>query len=176
MRVNRALTLTAIAGALIAWFAAAATSSREVAPPIVLPAPRVDRQGADLAKEITRLHDRLRPDATPRQPARNLFAYHMPTVRREMAPAAPAPTAQAALSEPAAPAAPPLPPLKLDGIAEDDGADGATRTAIISADGQLFLVKVGDTIGSRYRVGRVGAEVVELIDAIDGSVRRLSLK
>jgi len=174
MRVNRALTLTAIGGALVAWFAAAATSNREVAPPIVLPAPRVDRQGADLAKEIARLHDRLRPDATPRQPARNLFAYHMPTVRREMTAAA-APTPPA-VSEAAAPAAPPLPPLKLAGIAEDDGPDGPIRTAIISAEGQLFLVKVGDTIGSRYRVGRVAAEVVELIDTIDGSVRRLALK
>ncbi len=172
MNVNRALTLTAISGALLAWFAGAATSKRDVLPPLVLPAPHVDRQGADLAKEIARLHDRLRPDAEPRQPARNLFTYHA-------APAAPiaAPTPHAALSEPAVTAAaPPLPPLKLAGIAEDAGADGPVRTAIISGDGQLFLVKAGDAVTSRYRVARVGADAVELTDTIDNSTRRLALK
>ncbi len=172
MNVNRALTLTVTSAALVAWLAGAATSNRDVPPPLVLPTPHVDLQGADLAKEISRLHDRLRPDASPRQPARNLFAYHA-TARRELAPAsAPAP----ALREPAAPAAPPMPPLKLDGVAEDQGADGPARTAIISAEGQLFLVKAGDMLGSRYRVARVGADVVELVDTIDNSVRRLALK
>ena len=173
MNVNRALTLTAISGALLAWFAGAATSNREVTPPLVLPAPHVDVQGADLAKEIARLHDRLRPDASPRQPARNLFAYHA-AVRREPAPAAP-PSAPA-LSEVASPSVLPMPPLKLAGVAEDQGPDGPVRTAIISAEGQLFLVKAGDALTSRYRVARVGADVVELVDTIDNSVRRVPLK
>ncbi len=173
MNVNRTLTLTAIGGALLAWFAAAATSTRDVPPPIVLPPPNVDLQGADLAREIARLHDRLRPDASPRQPARNLFTYHT-AVRHDAPPVAP--PSQPALSEPAAPIAPPLPPLKLAGIAEDDGPDGPIRTAIISVDGQLFLVKAGEPVTSRYRVARVSADVVELTDTIDNSVRRLPLK
>jgi len=172
MNVNRTLTLMAASGALVAWFAAAATSKRDVPPPIVLATPHVDLQGAALSKEIARLHDRLRPDASPRQPARNLFAYHA------AARPAPAPVAapKPALSETAAPAAPPLPPMKLDGIAEDAGPDGAVRTAIISAGGQLFLVKAGDAVTARYTVARVAADVVELTDTIDHSVRRLALK
>ena len=173
MHVNRAVTLTALSGALLAWYAGAATSKRDVQPPIVLPTPHVDLQGADLEKEIARLHDRLRPDAAPHQPGRNLFTFHA-AGRRDNAPA-PA-TAPAAVSEAAAPVAPPLPPLKLDGIAEDDGPDGPVRTAIIAAEGQLFLVKAGDTLGSRYRVSRIAADVVELTDTIDNSVRRLALK
>lgn len=173
MNVNRTLTAMAIGGALLAWFAAAATSNRDVPPPIVIPPAHVDLQGADLAKEIARLHDRLRPDAVPRQPARNLFAYHV-SVRHELAPVARPP--QPALSEPAAPTAVPQPPLKLAGIAEDDGPDGPVRTAIISAEGQLFLVKAGDALTSRYRVARVAADVVELTDTIDNSIRRLALK
>jgi hypothetical protein len=171
MHVNRTLTLVAISGALAAWYAGAATSKHDVPPPIVLATPRIDLQGADLAKEIARLHEQLRPDATPRQPARNLFTYRAAPVTHQAAPA-PAP----ALSEPAAPVAPPLPPLKLSGIAEDDGPDGPIRTAIISAEGQLFLVKAGDAVTSRYRVARVASDVVELTDTIDNSIRRLPLK
>ena len=171
MNVNRTLALIAVSGALMAWFAAAATSKRELPPRIVLPTPRIDLQGADLSKEIARLHDRLRPDAAPRTPSRNLFTYHT-AVRHDPAPVAPPP----ALSEPAAPAAPVLPPMKLEGVAEDEGPDGPIRTAIISAEGQLFLVKAGDAVGPRYRVARVAADVVELTDAIDHSFRRLALK
>jgi hypothetical protein len=173
MNVNRTLALMAISGALLAWFAAAATSNRDVPPPIIIPPAHVDLQGADLAREIARLHDRLRPDATPRQPARNLFAYHV-SVRHDPAPIVP--PAQPALSELAVPAALPQPPLKLAGIAEDAGPEGPVRTAIISAEGQLFLVKAGDALTSRYRVARVAADVVELTDTIDNSTRRLALK
>lgn len=171
MNVNRTLTLTVISGALLAWFAGAATSKRDVQPPIVLPTPAVDLRGADLSKEIARLHERLRPDALPRQQARNLFTYHVP-VRHDVPALAAAP--KPALSE--APAALAQPPMRLEGIAEEDGPDGPVRTAIISAEGQLFLVKPGDALGPRYHVERVTADVVELTDAIDHSLRRLALK
>jgi hypothetical protein len=172
MHVNRTLTLVLIGGALAAWYAGAATSKHDVQPPLVLTPAHVDLQGADLAKEIARLHERLRPDAEPRRPARNLFAY-----RAAVRPAAPSTVVfTPALSEPSVPVAPPLPPLKLSGIAEDDGPDGPVRTAIISAEGQLFLVKAGDAVTARYRVARVAADVVELTDTIDNSIRRLALK
>ncbi len=172
MQWKRTLTLVAAGGAAIAWFAGAATSNREVAPPIILPHPPIDMQSADLAKEIARLHDRLRPDATPRQPARNLFTFHT-SPQRIVAPIVPPPAP--VIGEGAATTVP-QPPLQLAGIAEDSGPDGPVRTAIISTPGQLFLVKAGDPVTSRYRVARVAADVVELTDAIDGSVRRLALR
>jgi len=69
-----------------------------------------------------------------------------------------------------------LPPLKLAGIAEDEGADGPVRMAFISGGGQLFMVKEGDAVTARYRVAKISADVVELTDAIDNSVRRLPLR
>ena len=76
----------------------------------------------------------------------------------------------------AAPPVPTLPSLKLAGIAEDTEADGPRRTAIISGEGQLYMVKEGDAVTPRYRVTRISADVVELVDVIDESVRRLALR
>lgn len=171
MQWKRTLTFVAVGGAAIAWFAGAATSNREIPPPVIATHQPVDAQSADLAKEIARLHDRLRPDATPRQPGRNLFAF-----RAAPQPVAPQPSVAPALSEPVAPVRPPQPPMQLAGIAQDDGPDGAVRTAIVSSGGQVFLVKPGDAVTTRYRVARVGEDVVELTDTIDGSIRRLALK
>jgi Tfp pilus assembly protein PilP len=87
------------------------------------------------------------------------------------APAASAP----ALSE-SLPLAPALPALKLAGVAEDPGAEGPIRTAIISGEGQLYMVKEGENVTPRYRVVQISAEVVELLDVIDNSTRRLALR
>jgi hypothetical protein len=85
MHVKRTLTLVVIGAALVAWLAGAATSNRDSAAPPILTRPAVDRQGADLAREIQRLHERLRPESTPRQPGRNLFAYHAAASRQRAA-------------------------------------------------------------------------------------------
>ena len=172
VNVKRTLMLVVGGAALIAWFAAAATSNRELPPPVIVARPPVDVKGADLAKEIERLHERLRPEATPRQPGRNLFTYHSVPPPRPSIIEAP----KAALTEASTVATPPPPALKLDGIAEDPGADGVVRTAIIAGEGQLFLVKEGDAVGSRYRVAKIAATGVELVDSVDGSTRRLPLK
>jgi hypothetical protein len=66
--------------------------------------------------------------------------------------------------------------LKLAGIAEDAGADGPDRTAIISGEGQLFMVKEGDPVAGRYRVARISSDAVELSDVNAGIVRRLVMK
>jgi hypothetical protein len=173
MHRKRTLTLTIIGAALIAWLAGAATSNRETAPPPMITRAPVDAKGADLAKEIARLHERLRPEAIPHQPGRNLFLFARPT--RVQAHAEPADATKPVLSEPARPA-PMLPALQLAGIAEDAGPNGPERTAIISGDGQLFLVKEGEAVTPRYRVAKIAADVVELTDALDGSTRRLPLK
>ena len=54
--------------------------------------------------------------------------------------------------------------LTVAGIAERNEPDGRKRTAVISGEGQLYLVTEGQTVGSRYTVVRVDAEAVLLRD------------
>ena len=171
MNVKRAATIVVVGGALAAWLAAAATSgTRGGAPPLVVETPAVDAHGAELATEVARLHDRLRPDATPKH-TRNLFAFAIQKPRPAVVVAPPAPALTEAARPPVAP-----PSLKLVGVAEDAGPNGPERTAIISGLGQLFLVKEGENVTVRYRVAKVSADVVELADADDGTTLRLALK
>src|SRR5262249_10141625 len=115
MNLKRTATIAVVGGALAAWLAGAATSNRSVVHPIATPPAPIDARGAELANEIARLHERLRPTATPHQPARNLFVFHSAAPRPALALTAPKP----AISE-AAPLAPIVaqPSLKLAGIAE----------------------------------------------------------
>src|SRR5256885_13542834 len=99
MNLKRTATITCVGGALAAWLAGAATSNQGVPPPIVdVPQP-IDAKGAELANEIARLHERLRPTSTPRQPGRNLFAFRAGLSR---ALPQPPPVAPPALVEPPA--------------------------------------------------------------------------
>jgi hypothetical protein len=174
MTFKRALTITVIGGALAAWFAGAATSmSTPPREPIIVTSPPIDTRGAALAGEVARLHERLRPTVSPRQPGRNLFTFHAAPVRPPSPVVAPAPTSAAPIAEPAVA---PAPVLTLAGIGEDPGDDGPRRTAIISSPGQLFVVKEGEAVTARYRVARIAADVVELTDLIDGSTRTLALR
>jgi len=172
MHVKRTATIVLVGGALAAWFAGAATSNRALPAPIIPKPAAIDASGAVLASEIARLHERLRPSTTPRTPSRNLFAF-----RAAPAPAAPASAPRAALTEmPVVPQAPPMPVLKLAGISEDPGDAGPVRQAFISGEGQLFIVKEGETVTTRYRVAKISPDVVELVDLSDNSTRRLALK
>jgi hypothetical protein len=172
MNPKRTATIVVVGGALLAWLAGAATSNRAIEPAPVISIPAIDNSGVALEKEIARLHERLRPTATPAQSNRNLFSFRSAPARTVPAPSAPA---APALAE-APPLPPPLPPLKLVGIAEDPGADGPARTAIVVGDGQLFTVKEGENVTARYRVTRISADVVELLDLNDNSLRRLALR
>jgi hypothetical protein len=173
VNLKRTATIAVVGGALAAWLAGAATSNRSIAPPIIAPAAPIDARGAELANEIARLHERLRPTATPRQPGRNLFAYHAPAPRVALIdPPAPKP----ALAETLPAVVPSVPSLKLAGIGEDDGPDGPVRVAFISGEGQLFMVKEGENVTSRYQVTQISADVVELRDLSDNTVRRLALR
>jgi hypothetical protein len=173
MNLKRTATIGVVGGALAAWLASAATSSRSIPPPIVVRTPSIDLSGAELADEIARLHERLRPTTTPNQPGRNLFSFRAGRARTAAPEAVAPPSAPPAIIEAPRPA---LPPLKLAGIAEDEGPDGPIRTAIISGDGQLFMVKEGDAVTLRYRVAKISSDVVELTDLTDSSVRRLALR
>jgi hypothetical protein len=170
MNLKRTATIVVGGAAIGAWLAGAATTNRSVPAPTNEPLP-IDLRGEALATEIARLQERLRPTSQPRQPARNLFVF-----RARAAQPAPPIVAAAALPAPALPLAPALPPLKLAGIAEDEGPEGPLRTAIISGEGQLYLVKEGDEVTPRYRVGKISADVVELVDVGDNTVRRLALR
>ena len=172
MNPKRTATIVVVGGALLAWLAGAATSNRAIEPAPVLSIPAIDNSGVALEKEITRLHERLRPTATPTQSNRNLFSFRSAPVRAVPTPSAPA--APALVEAPPLP--PPLPPLKLVGVAEDPGADGPVRTAIVVGDGQLFTVKEGENVTARDRVARISVDVVELLDLNDNSLRRLALR
>lgn len=170
MNLMRTATIVVAGGAVAAWLALAATSNvrDDATPQVALPS--TDARGAELAGEIARLHERLRPTASPRTPGRDLFRFGAP--KPKPVPAA----ARAALSEPSTPAVPPPPPFKLSGVAEDPGRDGPDRTAVIAAPGQLFLVKEGEPVTPRYRVLHIAADVVELVDVDTNVPLRLAMR
>jgi hypothetical protein len=169
MNLKRTATIVVVGGVLAAWVGNAMTPvGRAPVSSSVAVARPLDARGVDLAKEIARLHDRLRPETAPSAPGRNLFEFK--TTRAAVVAAPPV----AAVAPPVAITAPQV-PLTLSGIAEDAGADGIVRTAIISGAGQLFLAKQGDPVAPHYTVATITADGVDLQDA-DGSVRHLSLK
>src|SRR4051794_17465378 len=174
MNLKRTTTIAVVGAVLIAWLAGAMTSNHTIPSVTIAPPSPIEKRGAELASEIERLHERLAPGATPRSPSRNLFAFQ---AAARPAPALPPPVAapRPALSE-LAPAPMAQPSLKLSGVAEDDGAEGPVRIAFISGEGQLFMVKEGENVTPRYRVAKISADVVELTDVIDNSVRRLALR
>ncbi len=172
MNLKRTTTIAVVGAALIAWLAGAATSNHPIPPVTVVQHTNIEKRGEELAVEIERLHERLAPAVAPSAPGRNLFTFRAIPVRRPRR--FRKRRARRSLNSRHAPLA--LPPLKLAGIAEDDGADGPVRMAFISGGGQLFMVKEGDHVTPRYSVAKISADVVELTDAIDNSVRRLALR
>jgi len=174
MSVKRIAALFLAGGALAAWLASASTAGRpqtfDAAPRTSTP---LDIHGAQLAAEIARLRDRLHPTTAPQAPGRNLFQFSR---SRSGASAAAIVTAAPAEAATPAPVVVPPPSLKLVGIAEDAGPDGAVRTAIISAFGQLFLAKLGEPVTDRYQVVRISGDAAELIDRDDNSTLTIVLK
>ena len=173
MNLKQTATIVTTGGALAAWLVGGTATNHTVAPAPVVQRSPVDSKSEELATEIGRLRDRLRPTTTPRQPGRNLFRFHAaPVVHAPVAAAPAAPPIEMPLP------APTVLPMRLVGMAEDPGpaADSPVRIAFISVSGQLFNVKEGETILDRYRVTKITADVVELTDATDGTVRRLALR
>jgi hypothetical protein len=162
---------------MLAWLSSAGGLMRQATEE---PAPR---NSLDTAGEITladevhaqagRLKSRLAVAPAPQEPFRNPFAFG-PRVVPERRAANARPEGEL----PAPSLGPPLEPaIELIGIAENESPKGVVRTAIISAlDGELFLVKEGETLAARYRVGPVAAGAVELNDLLTGAVRRLALR
>ena len=175
MNLKRTTTIVVVGGGFAVWLANAATSPRHdtIRLPSVHDTPAaIDARGEALAAEIARLHERLRPTITPHDPPRNLFQFTSARQPVVLAPTKPALTEAA----PVVPIAPAAPPFKLIGIAEDAGEAGIMRTAIVSAPGQLFLVKEGQNVTLRYRVTKIGGDAVDLEDLGDHTTLRLALK
>jgi|SRR6266542_5137567 len=171
MNVKRMATIVTTGGGLAAWLVGATTSKHTVAPaPVVTRAP-IESKGAELATEMARFREHMRPTVTPRQPGRNLFKFHAAPAH-SAAPAAVAPP----LVAPLVPGPLPVPPMRLSGISEDPSPSGPVRIAFINAAGQLYMAKEGDTVMQQYTVTKISSEVVELTDITDGTVRRLALR
>jgi hypothetical protein len=166
MQLKRVVWLGAGGGALAVWFAAAATTTPSgvvIVPPPARPS-AVDTSGAELATEVARLHERLRPEIAPLH-TRDLFRYRATAAPRRTV-AAVEPVA-AVIAAPQAVA----PDLSLLGLAEDIVDGQPQRTAIIGGDGGPFFVKEGDALLARYRVRRISADVVELVDEDERPLR-----
>jgi hypothetical protein len=160
---------------LLAWLSSAGGLMRQT--PDTPAAVPVETGGtttlaAEVQAQTLRLKSRLAVAPAPQEPFRNPFGFaSRPSAGRDVPPVT-------AAEPPAAAIGPPLEPaIELMGVAASESAAGVVRTAIISAlDGELFLAKEGDTIASRYRVGSVSADAVELNDLLTGAVRRLTLR
>lgn len=174
MNAKRIATLCAAGAVLAAMIAGATTSGpRRAAPRSVAPdTSAIELQGAELAAEVARLRARLRPTAEPQDPPRNLFQFGARAARPSAAIEWPPPAPDAAAPPPAIVP----PPFTLVGVATDSGPDGPIHTAIVSAFGDVFLVKEGETLTPQYKVARIGADGVELTNLTDGTALRLRLK
>jgi hypothetical protein len=61
-------------------------------------------------------------------------------------------------------------------VATDENPEGAIRTAVLSGLGDVFLVRAGDVVASRYEIVAVGADAVELKDLATGRTFRIGLR
>jgi hypothetical protein len=174
MNLKRASLVAVGGGALAVWLAAAATPGSGGAPVVAPSKPTaLDAQGAELSGEILRLRERLRPNAEPRAPGRNLFRYG---ASRSRGTASLPPIVEADAASVTAVRELPKIPLDFIGVAETAGDQGVVRTAILTAGGQLVHAKEGESVTSRYRVTRITSELVELVDTADGAITRLVLR
>jgi len=173
MNVRRVVWFGVSVLAVATWLASASTSG--VRSSVVSPAPRLpdrlDRSSAALQSEMTRLHDRIGPTATPTK-SRDLFHFNVRMIHRPEKAATVSPDA----AVPAPMLAPPRPVLKLIGIAEEDSENGSVRTAIVSGLGDLFLVKTGETIAGQYHVDQVSADAVQITDTATSTLTTLVLR
>jgi hypothetical protein len=173
MTSKRAAAYSASGLLLVAWFAYAGAERQ---PGVAQDAPKpVETSGTetlahDVQAQAERLRTRLAAAPVLQPPSRNPFAF---TPRETATPR------ERQVVETVAPE--PLPPvepaIELIGMTTSQTPNGPVRTAVISAlSGELFLVKEGEMIATRYKVAAVAADTVQLSDLITGATRQLTLK
>src|SRR4051812_34065433 len=171
MNIKVAAACALVVGGGAGWYALSAGNVRS-APALshAVPAAPLDARGTALANEIARLGRRQQQVASPRR-GRDLFRYAAPPPQKTAA-------TPAILPVPAAASAPiPVrPAFRLIGVAEDSASGSPVRTAIISAPDQLYVVREGERVASRYGVAKISSDVVELVDTADSTELRLALK
>jgi hypothetical protein len=159
-------------GVVATWLAVAPNQS---APPSGIPVSNPSIAGQPSADTLNAQVEKLRfrtgaPALGPS--TRNPFHFDGPNVteREERSGDAAAPT-----STPAGIPAPLAPPLTLSGIAERNTPDGLQRTAVITADGQIYLDKEGESDVGLYTVVKIDSEAVVLRD-LNGADLNLVLR
>lgn len=171
MTPARAATYLVGAILLAGWLASAAGVTRSQPP-------RAPRRSADamqldavvlgVQSQASRLRQRLAGAPALRQSVRNPFTFaEQGNLAASPSPLVPrvAQPAPVALNDP-------VTELALIGVAEE----GETRTAMIQSGDELLMVTEGEILADRYRVMKVGAEGVELVDIGTGITRRLFLR
>lgn len=178
MTLLKAASLGSGAAVMAAWAATAPVAPPAADPPqaretrvAIVPA-ALDAQVFEMEREATRLRARINVSVELREPERNPFEFRARRVTPDPAP--PRATREAVVM-PVVPVAP-INPFTLVGMAERETPDGPVRTAIVSGQGQLFLVGVGDAVTTRYVVRAISADVVELVDDASGESIRLALR
>jgi hypothetical protein len=157
--------LVAGGGVAATWFAVGPTHgapSASVQTSVQRPAAPLEITAEDLNTQATKLREHLNGQLSPS--TRNPFRFgsaKLVTPHGGNSPAARS-SATAVASVPLV--APPPPNYTLAGIAERNVPEGRKRTAVISGEGQLYLVTEGQMVGGRYIVVRVDAEAVLLRD------------
>ena len=159
-----------LAGAWLVLALSACTSSSTPPAPAERAAAGTPLPGRD---GLTVLEHRAQPSPALSATRRNIFRE-----RDRVAPAPPAGTRAEAPAEAAAANTliPPAPLVTLLGLAEKTEGGRLVRTAVISAGGELWMVKEGDTVAGRFRVGAVTADHVDLTDVQAGTSRSYRLR
>lgn len=155
-------------GVLATWLAVTPNQGVPSAATTAAQRPAVTREPSaeDLNAQADRLRERTNA-VTLRPSIRNPFRFSAskaPAASRLVSPAA-------SMVTPLVPAAPLPPSLTLSGIAEKNTSGGVRRTAVLSGDGQIYLVGEGDSVAGRYTVVVVEPEGVVLRDAIGAELR-----
>jgi hypothetical protein len=163
--INALKALVAGGGVAATWFAVAPTHgapSASVATSVQRPAAIVEITAEDLNAQATKLREHLNGQLSPS--TRNPFRFGSAKSVASHSGASSAARSSATAAAAAPLVAPPPPSYTLAGIAEHNAPEGRKRTAVISGEGQLYLVTEGQVVGGRYTVVRVDAEAVLLRD------------
>lgn len=150
-----------VAASLLAGWLLASTMSPPVASSQVAPARRPAAVPARVEPAFAQLRQRLAEAPPAPVVTRNPFAFdeRRPPASEDAAPPA---AVDAPASWEAAP--PPAPSVSLSGIATEAGEAGPRRTAILSLNGELWMVAAGEALPDGRRVVRVDEDAVVLAD------------